>query len=176
MIRSVWLLLRIGITGGSGFIGTHIANALKSKYEVVIFDHHKPEKRPTEAQLGLEEDWDWWRTKNDEAKTISPTQGKNKPPTDGNRPNHQLWEVDQTINFGKVTKPSIWGGWLSHQFWERFEFEFDFEFELAFEKATKPSTMEKRPNHQLWEAYQQFARVRACVPDRVRDRARVPET
>ena len=75
-----------------------------------------------------------------------------------------------------MTKPSIWGGWLSHQFWERFEFEFDFEFELAFEKATKPSTMEKRPNHQLWEADQQFARVRVCVPDRVRDRARVPET
>jgi len=34
--------LRIGITGGSGFIGTHIANVLKSKYEVVIFDRLKP--------------------------------------------------------------------------------------------------------------------------------------
>jgi len=34
--------LKIGITGGSGFIGTHVANALKSKYEVVIFDRHKP--------------------------------------------------------------------------------------------------------------------------------------
>ena len=42
MIRCVWLLLRIGITGGSGFIGTHVANVLKSKYEVMIFDHHKP--------------------------------------------------------------------------------------------------------------------------------------
>jgi len=36
------LLLRIGITGGSGFIGTNVANALKAKYEVVIFDRHKP--------------------------------------------------------------------------------------------------------------------------------------
>tara|TARA_B100000745_G_scaffold109860_1_gene70497 strand:- start:163 stop:1062 length:900 start_codon:yes stop_codon:yes gene_type:complete len=36
------LVLRIGITGGSGFIGTHIANVLKSKYEVVIFDRLKP--------------------------------------------------------------------------------------------------------------------------------------
>ena len=36
------MLLRIGITGGSGFIGTHVANVLKSKYEVMIFDHHKP--------------------------------------------------------------------------------------------------------------------------------------
>ncbi len=34
--------MRIGITGGSGFIGTHIANVLKSKYEVVIFDRLKP--------------------------------------------------------------------------------------------------------------------------------------
>ena len=34
--------MKIGITGGSGFIGTHVANALKSKYEVVIFDRHKP--------------------------------------------------------------------------------------------------------------------------------------
>ena len=36
------MLLRIGITGGSGFIGTNVANALKAKYEVVIFDRHKP--------------------------------------------------------------------------------------------------------------------------------------
>ena len=34
--------MRIGITGGSGFIGTHIANVLKSKYEVAIFDRLKP--------------------------------------------------------------------------------------------------------------------------------------
>ena len=34
--------MRICITGGSGFIGTHIANVLKSKYEVVIFDRLKP--------------------------------------------------------------------------------------------------------------------------------------
>ena len=34
--------MRIGITGGSGFIGTHVANVLKSKYKVVIFDRLKP--------------------------------------------------------------------------------------------------------------------------------------
>ena len=34
--------MRICITGGSGFIGTHIANALKSEYEVAIFDRFKP--------------------------------------------------------------------------------------------------------------------------------------
>lgn len=34
--------MKIGITGGSGFIGTHVVNALKTKYEVVVFDRVKP--------------------------------------------------------------------------------------------------------------------------------------
>ena len=50
----------------------------------------------------------------------------------GKKPNHQLWETDQTINFGKVTKPSILGKLLTPQLWERFELEFEFEF-AAFE-------------------------------------------
>jgi len=34
--------LKIGITGGSGFIGTHVINALKTKHDIVVFDRAKP--------------------------------------------------------------------------------------------------------------------------------------
>lgn len=34
--------MKIGITGGSGFIGTNVVNVLKTKYEVVVFDRVKP--------------------------------------------------------------------------------------------------------------------------------------
>jgi nucleoside-diphosphate-sugar epimerase len=34
--------LKIGITGGSGFIGTHVINALKAKHDIVVFDRAKP--------------------------------------------------------------------------------------------------------------------------------------
>ena len=33
-------------------------------------------------------------------------------------PNYQLRERDQTINFGKETKPSALGNRLTHQLWE----------------------------------------------------------
>ena len=34
--------MKIGITGGSGFIGTHVINALKTKHDIVVFDRAKP--------------------------------------------------------------------------------------------------------------------------------------
>lgn len=34
--------MKIGITGGSGFIGANVVNVLKTKYEVVVFDRVKP--------------------------------------------------------------------------------------------------------------------------------------
>lgn len=34
--------MKIGITGGSGFIGTHVTNLLKKKHEILVFDRVKP--------------------------------------------------------------------------------------------------------------------------------------
>jgi len=34
--------LKVGITGGSGFIGTQVIKALKEKHEIVVFDRTKP--------------------------------------------------------------------------------------------------------------------------------------
>lgn len=34
--------MKIGITGGSGFIGTHVTNLLKKEHEILVFDRVKP--------------------------------------------------------------------------------------------------------------------------------------
>ena len=57
------------------------------------------------------------------------------------RPNYQLIELkerDQSINFGKETKPSTLGNRPNHQLWET-----DQTIKFNFGKQTKPSTLRK---------------------------------